>query len=416
MMRRRGVLPVVALVLLLSQPGMAAEFSYRCEQNGSEEVCGIELSGKIKPGDFVKLESLLFQNDENFCENGSGERYYFSDAERKIDLRKMKKIKDACGEDGGKLIVRDEMIKRAVSSSGPGELALFLNSPGGTLSEGLLMAHSVYQMGIKTIVWDGETCESSCALIFMAGSYRWKAYHHHCRYLHPRAKLQFHAPYSEINAIANVATVYSNAISDVAMLGSILGAKSRDRASFDGGVPWMRAELFLELLAKGPGEFVEIARVDDLARYNIMLTSYQKPNALKPADVDGLCWSFREWRVGNSAISTDDEGSDNSARKAVTWKSLERKQVEDGVSEVVVQGNGGSCHIKFADSATAKETDFRDWIDIAINDRNQEADDARRWVGVPTWTILDPSTEIVSLAPKPDEAAEYGQSCAFDLP
>jgi len=50
---------------------------------------------------------------------------------------------------------------------------LALNSPGGSVTEGLSIARLVENRGITTLVTEGHTCFSSCSFIFLAGSARY---------------------------------------------------------------------------------------------------------------------------------------------------------------------------------------------------------------------------------------------------
>ena len=72
-----------------------------------------------------------------------------------------------------------------------------LDSPGGSLAEALEMAKIIF--GIRgTAVRAGASCESACAIFFMAGSYYPENFEiSHVppdRILHPLGKLGFHSP------------------------------------------------------------------------------------------------------------------------------------------------------------------------------------------------------------------------------
>lgn len=44
-----------------------------------------------------------------------------------------------------------------------------LNSPDGDLTEGTASAGEIYKRGITTVIRDGESCYSACAIMFMMG-------------------------------------------------------------------------------------------------------------------------------------------------------------------------------------------------------------------------------------------------------
>ncbi|KAE9625915.1 PAN domain-containing protein [Parasedimentitalea maritima] len=52
-----------------------------------------------------------------------------------------------------------------------GSIKLCLDSPGGSLIEGLKLFEEIWGMNIKTHVLPGAQCESACALAFLGGSY-----------------------------------------------------------------------------------------------------------------------------------------------------------------------------------------------------------------------------------------------------
>jgi hypothetical protein len=70
-------------------------------------------------------------------------------------------------------IVEGDYEKFVRTSGGMGRFgALFLNSPGGALGDGLSIAEATRQMGVMTGVPNNATCASMCAIIWLAGSPR----------------------------------------------------------------------------------------------------------------------------------------------------------------------------------------------------------------------------------------------------
>ncbi len=79
---------------------------------------------------------------------------------------------------------------------------LFLESPGGVLEPSIEIGKLVHRAGWTTAVLGGSTCQSACALIWLAGT---------PRYLADDASLGFHASYSE-DGSQRVETGVGNAI------------------------------------------------------------------------------------------------------------------------------------------------------------------------------------------------------------
>ena len=79
-------------------------------------------------------------------------------------------------------------LERCEKPNGNGWIvnAAFLSSGGGRLSDGYKLGEIFKQYQIKTIVTDGQSCASSCAIAFLGGKFR---------SMHHDAVLLFHAPY-----------------------------------------------------------------------------------------------------------------------------------------------------------------------------------------------------------------------------
>lgn len=93
---------------------------------------------------------------------------------------------------------------------------LCLDSPGGSVIEGLEMARFILGKGVSTHIEDRAVCASICAIMFMMGNYQGGEVAGLSRSMHYRAKLGFHRPYLE----ADEARSYtSNDIEGVYRLG-----------------------------------------------------------------------------------------------------------------------------------------------------------------------------------------------------
>lgn len=72
-----------------------------------------------------------------------------------------------------------------------------LDSPGGNYLESIKIADWISDNGIGTVLPKGAECLSACAIIFMSGSLNTESDIGiiNARYMHPQARLGFHAPY-----------------------------------------------------------------------------------------------------------------------------------------------------------------------------------------------------------------------------
>jgi hypothetical protein len=114
-----------------------------------------------------------------------------------------------------------------------GSRRLYLNSPGGSVSEALKMVQVLDRIRVITVVRSGEACASSCAGIVFISGYR--------NVLEYGALLGFHA--CHVRATQSVLPGCNNAIADNAVAH---------------GVDWGTAMLFLR--SAGPSDMVWIGK------------------------------------------------------------------------------------------------------------------------------------------------------------
>ena len=70
----------------------------------------------------------------------------------------------------------------------PDAAAVVLNSPGGSLDEGIQLAVMIDELGLDTLVIAGASCESACSIAFMGG---------HRRIAQSGAVVGVHAPFRQ---------------------------------------------------------------------------------------------------------------------------------------------------------------------------------------------------------------------------
>lgn len=143
------------------------------------------------------------------------------------------------------------------------EQRLCLNSPGGSIEEGLRIFESIREAVTTTIVAPGMICESACALAFLGGS----SFHltrniSNSRFIYPGARLGFHAPNllleeGQIHTAEEVLKAYSLAIETTSILVSFSAASE------------MTGTLLREMLSTPPDSFFTIDNVITAAISNI---------------------------------------------------------------------------------------------------------------------------------------------------
>lgn len=221
---------VIVSSLFIAAPSNAADI--RVVQSGD---CRVEIEGEITRGDAARLKAL-----------------------------------------SGHLLVHN-----GESTSGS---VLCLDSPGGSVIEGLEMARFILERGVSTYIEDEAQCASICAIMFMMGNYQGSEVAGLSRSMHYRAQLGFHRPYLN----ADEARSYtSNDIEGVYRLGletvfDILTlANTRE--------PWGTARMIeSELMAKITGtpgsEMFYVTTLEEAERWRIFVDGLPDttPGATKP--------------------------------------------------------------------------------------------------------------------------------------
>jgi hypothetical protein len=72
----------------------------------------------------------------------------------------------------GEIDIRSALEFRKALKAAPTASILVLNSPGGSVQIGLLIADDVFEKGISTYIPPGGFCASACAYVFLAGRSR----------------------------------------------------------------------------------------------------------------------------------------------------------------------------------------------------------------------------------------------------
>jgi hypothetical protein len=207
---------------------------------------------------------------------------------------------------------------------------LCLRSTGGDLREAVNIAQFVLSKGrpsIATVVEDGQTCASACAIIFLAGSEGDPGrYSQPARFLHPRGRLLFHSTQLDLRGFSDkdllailtehttdprglqgkIVDLYKDGLRDVqsviATFQQFILVSREDISD-----RWVRPSLFLEMFAQDPGEWICADNVDAVGRWNIQVYGYQTPKTPKQEDYSNVCRSAYHWRLDEFAVGSDYE-------------------------------------------------------------------------------------------------------------
>lgn len=246
----RDLVLTLTVTFMLTQSGRSADITIMPQ---NDYGCIVQLDGIIEKGDVDKLVKLTSSHD-----NYSPGVQYFP----------------------------GEGIASQNTWSGEDHLlhSICLSSPGGLISEALRLVR--YMGGaLGTVVPAGSTCESACALVFMAGSALTGAedYTQVNRRLHAGAKLGFHAPslnipdgnYSE----EAVARAYSFAVNNIALI-----QEEQDLLN----IP---SSLLIHMLKTPTSDMFYIDTVGKAIRWNIPLLGTKPPLEFTGTEMVRACFA-----------------------------------------------------------------------------------------------------------------------------
>jgi hypothetical protein len=208
-----------------------------------------------------------------------------------------------------------------------------LRSGGGDLREAVKIAQFVLRTqrpSIATVIEDGQTCASACAVIFLAGNAPARVGGWPQRFLHPRGRLLYHSSNLDLGKFTDaqlldlltkptadprglkgqIVDLYKDGLRDVQSVISTFQKLIHQRE--DLGDPWVRPSLFLEMFAQDPDEWICVDNVDYVGRWNIQVFGYQPPRPPQKQNYSNVCRSAYHWRsdqfAAGAEYSLEEEG------------------------------------------------------------------------------------------------------------
>jgi hypothetical protein len=208
---------------------------------------------------------------------------------------------------------------------------LCLRSSGGDLGEAVKIAQFVLQTqrpSIATVVEDGQTCASACAIIFLAGNAPARVGAFPQRFLHPRGKLLYHSSRLDLSRFSDkdllaflteqtpdprglkgkIVDLYKDGLRDVQSVIATFQRFTSQRE--DLGDRWVRPSLFLEMFAQDADEWICVDTIDAVGRWNIQVYGYQPPQSPRKQDYSNVCRSAYHWRSDQFAVDAADDLED----------------------------------------------------------------------------------------------------------
>lgn len=184
---------------------------------------------------------------------------------------------------------------------GSGFPRLCLDSNGGDFQEALKFVNTMTDI-FKTVVPEGSSCLSACAIMFLAGHDDTEGLKFPWRDLHIRGKLGFHGPYvklgDEVFTREETEAAFRSGVTVIAQL-----LQTGDARLFP-------KSLLAEALAVGPEQFLYIDTVGEAGAWKIRLYGYALPNQLRKRHVTQACGNVDGWNAphGGSPLTKLEPG------------------------------------------------------------------------------------------------------------
>ncbi|WP_127115903.1 hypothetical protein [Shimia sediminis] len=321
----------------------------------------------------------------------------------------------------------NQVVSDPVVHGNPRIVTLCLNSPGGSLAEAVKLAEAIRKdrpfprhKGIPfvaTRLEAGATCESACAIVFMAGaSGALVDPPTPNRSMHPTARLGFHAPALTVGGgnytQRHVNTAFDISIQSIAAILRVLHVGEDETGkSYGGNARWIEASLLEAMLRTPASSMRYVDTVDDAGRWDIPVS----PIRGKAFDHDSLltaCLNELAWQNQRPAGGIGfDDGLSPTERDVPEGGHILRR-----VFFAIDEFTGHYCEITVHRTGFLRiDADPDLSIDVPGHFMT-EADRARRDLlpatGQTLW-LYDPQTRLAALAPAGEaQAASAPQDAA----
>lgn len=251
-----------------------------------------------------------------------------------------------------------------------------LDSPGGALPEALTLASLFREDGIGTRLEAGATCESACALLFMAGSfhahesglYKW-------RVMHPTARLGFHAFKLEVPPGQYDGTTVGKAYA-LAMetLARTIEDLMQNRGFEDG--EHLKPSLVAAMLRTPPDRMMYVDTIDKAGRWGIRIGPLRTAGlSMTEMDFRRACANEKAWQADESA--TQDQWWQE---KFVNWGSADWG---DTVEVITSEMTGDGCTYDVPKGASRNRTVPLDKVQYGFLDLAGVVDPSLRLTALP---------------------------------
>lgn len=173
-----------------------------------------------------------------------------------------------------------------------------LNSPGGSVAEGVRLATAFQKMGVGTRIAERDGCYSICAIMFMMGQAQGSEVKFVNRKMHISAELGFHRPYMlldspELVSARVLPVAYNVALENLTEI--MILAASRSPWS---NIPMIKPDLVQLMLQHIGDNLFLIDTVEKAGRFDIEVFGYEAPSTITEDQLFYACENMFHWQVG----------------------------------------------------------------------------------------------------------------------
>ncbi len=344
---------VITTVILMLMPEIAA-YAAEIKQSNDPE-CRVEIVGEIRKGDAVSLEQLA--------------RYLVVD--------------------------NGESTSAAV---------VCLDSPGGSVIEGMAMAKFILENGISTRIREDNQCASICAIMFMMGNYRGSEVAGLSRSMHFTSMLGFHRPYLR----ADEASLYTSSdLESTYDLGMVtifeILAIANQREPW-GTAQMIEPELMQRILGTPGSEMFYVSTIEEATRWRIDINGTPSDIRSGPNQLHYACENALAYPV---ALTSELNGTDGIFGQAIfgfeplnaySVGQIVTKAIASPGQRVEVNSNRAGysevgCQVQ-ARKQSVSVCGYDESTDVRVGDCHYEA--GMRYF--PTTAMLHPKTQLATFA------------------
>ncbi len=224
-----------------------------------------------------------------------------------------------------------------------------LDSPGGSLLEGMLLARHFYEEGVGTVLRSGDLCASACALMFMMGRAVGPEVSFINRKMDINAKLGFHRPSLRLQAEGafgsrDIEDSYDMAVTAVVDY-IVLANKTAPWSS----QPMVHSDLVERIFATPGDDIFFIDTVEKAARWDIELLGMTMPTTIDEERAYYACENALQWKVALHEAPLDFVGLNLSAYSAYSNRELTETGQRFSVTSSKAGYASAGCMVDFTD-------------------------------------------------------------------